>query len=66
MTCKKVQGKVLQPPPTPLLPECRVCAEFPFQVNGFDLAGSLYVKDTYSKCSDVNKCFILIFTCAAR
>ena len=64
LTCKKVQGKVLRPPPTPALPEYRVCAEFPFQVTGFDFAGPLFVKDIYSKSSDVNKCFILIFTCA--
>ena len=64
VTCKKVQGKVLRPPPTPALPEYRVCAEFPFQVTGFDFAGPLFVKDIYSKSSDVNKCFILIFTCA--
>ena len=65
VTCKKVQGKVLRPPPTPALPEYRVCAEFPFQVTGFDFAGPLFVKDIYSKSSDVNKCFIMVFTCAA-
>ena len=62
VTCKKVQGKVLRPPPTPAFPEYRVCAEFPFQVTGFDFAGPLFVKDIHSKSSDVNKCFILIFT----
>ena len=62
VTCKKVQAKVLRPPPTPALPEYRVCAEFPFQVTGFDFAGPLF--DIYPKSSDVNKCFILIFTCA--
>ena len=64
VTCKKVQGKVLQPPTTPALPEYHVCAEFPFQVTGFDFAGPLFAKDIYSKSSDVNKCFILIFMCA--
>ena len=64
VTCKKVLGKVLWPPPTPALPEYQVCAEFPLQVTGFDFAGPLFVKDIYSKSSDVNKCFILIFTCA--
>ena len=64
VTCKKVQGKVLRPPPTPALPEYRVCAELHFQVTSFDFAGPLFVKDIYSKSSDVNKCFILIFTCA--
>ena len=47
-----------------MLPEYWVCAEFPFQVTGFHFAGPLFVKDIYSKSSDVNKCFILIFTCA--
>ena len=56
----------MRPPPTPALPEYRVCAEFPFQVTGFDFAGLLFVKGIYSKSSDVNKCFILIFTCAAN
>ena len=57
VTCKKVQGKVLRPPPTPALPEYRVCAEFPFQVTGFDFTGPLLVKDIYSKSSDVNVLF---------
>ena len=62
--CKKVQWKVVRLPPTPALPEYRVYAEFPFQVIGFDFAGPLFVKDIYSKSPEVNKCFILIFTCA--
>ena len=48
-----------------MLHEYRVCAEFPFEVPGFDFAGPLFVKDTYSKSYDVNVCFILIFTCGA-
>ena len=39
VTCKKVQGQVLQPPPTPALPKYRLNAEFQFQVTGFDFAG---------------------------
>ena len=64
MKCRKVHGKVLQPSPTPSLLEYRLCTEFPFQVAGFDFACSLFVKYIYFKRSDVNKCFILIFTCA--
>ena len=64
VTCKKIQGQVLQLPPTPVLPEYRVCTEFPCQVTGFDFAGPSSVKDIYSKSSDVNKCFVLIFRCA--
>ena len=63
VTCKKVQEKVLRQPPTPALPEYQVCAKFQFQVTGFDFANPLFVKNICSKCSDVNKCFILIFTC---
>ena len=63
-TCKKVQGIAFRPPLTPVLSGYRVCAEFPFQITNFDFAGPLFVKDIYSKCSDVNKCVILIFTCA--
>ena len=59
-----VQGKVLRPPPTVALPEYWVCAEFPFQLTGFDFAGPLFVKDIYCKRFDVNKCFVLVFTCA--
>ena len=64
VTCKKVQGNVLRPPPTPVLPEYRVCAEFPFQVTNFDCSGPLFIKDIYSKSSDVNKYFIVICMCA--
>ena len=64
--CKKAQGKVLRPPPTPTLPEYQLCTEFPFQFTGFDFAGPLFVKDLYSKKSDVNRSFILIFTCATN
>ena len=56
--------KVLRLPLTSALPEYRLCAEFSFQVQGFNFAGALFVKDIYSKSSDINKCFILIFTCA--
>ena len=48
VTCKKVQGKVLLPPPTPALPEYRVCSQFPFEVTSFDFDGPLFVKDIYS------------------
>ena len=63
VTFKKIQGKVLRRPPTPLLPEYLVCAELPFEVTGFNFAGSLFDKDIYSKNFNVNKCFMLIFTC---
>ena len=46
--CKRIMGKVLQPPPSPLLPEFRISAEYPFQVTGFDFAGPLFAKDIYS------------------
>ena len=49
VTCKKVQGKVLRPPPTPALHRHRICAEFLFQVTGFDFDGPLFVNDIYSK-----------------
>ena len=61
MKCKKVQKMALKPPPTPVLSEYRVCAEFPFQVTGFDFAAPLLVKGICSKSYNVNKCFILIF-----
>ena len=61
VTCRLIQAKCVQPPPTPLLPEHRVSCDFPFQHVG---AGPLYVRDNYSKSAELFKAYILVFTCA--
>ena len=58
--CKRHQGRTLQPPETPDLPDFRIQAQFAFQTVGLDFAGPLFVKcnrDTPSKA------YFLIFTC---
>ena len=64
VTCRLIQAKCVQPPPTPLLPEHRVSCDFPFQYVGVDYAGPLYVRDNYSKSAELFKAYILVFTCA--
>ena len=64
VTCRLIQAKCVQPPPTPLLPEHRVSRDFPFQHVGVDYAGPLYVRDNYSKSAELFKAYILVFTCA--
>ena len=64
VTCRLMQVKCVQPPPTPLLPEHRVSCDFPFQNVGVDYAGPLYVRDNYSKSAELFKAYILVFTCA--
>ena len=66
VTCRLIQAKCVQPPPTPLLPEDRVSCDFPFQHVGVDYAGPLCVRDNYSKSAEPFKANILVFTCAAR
>ena len=62
--CKRFQGKPPLPPPSPALPDYRVCSEYPFQSTGFDFAGPLLVRDIYSRDNDMFKCYILVLTCA--
>ena len=64
VTCRLIQARCIQPPPTPLLPEHRVSCDFPFQYVGVDYAGPLYVRDNYSKSAELFKAYILVFTCA--
>ena len=67
-TCRLIQAKCVQTPPTPLFPEHRVSCDFPFQHVGVDYAGPLYVRDNYSKFAELFKAYILVyihvFTCA--
>ena len=53
------------PPPTPALPEYRLHCMFPLQIIGIDYAGQVYVRDVYSSCDELFKCYFLLITCAA-
>ena len=62
--CNLVKGKFIVPPNTPSLPNFRVNCSFAFESVGVDFAGLLYVKDIYSRNENLNKCYLLLFTCA--
>ena len=53
------------PPPTPALPDYRLHCMIPFQTIGIDYAGPVYVKDVYSRCGELFKCYFLLITCTA-
>ena len=62
--CNLVKGKFIVPPKTLSLPNFRVNCSFAFKAVGVDFAGPLYVKDIYSRNENLNKCYLLLFTCA--
>ena len=53
------------PPPTPALPDYILHSMFPFQTIGIDYACPVCVKDIYSSCDKLFKCYFLLITCAA-
>ena len=53
------------PAPTPALPDYRLHCMFPFQTIGIDYAGPVYVREIYSSCDELFKCYFLLVTCAA-
>ena len=62
--CKKIEGRSYAVPPPPPLPEFRLSDEFAFTRVGVDFAGSVFVKDVFSKKGEMNKAYITLFTCA--
>ncbi|XP_068742560.1 uncharacterized protein [Montipora capricornis] len=52
-------------PPTSHLPGFRLSDEFAFTSIGVDFAGPVYVKDIYHKSDDMNKAYIVLYTCAS-
>ena len=62
--CKLVKGKFITPAKTPSLPTFRVNCSHSFESVGVDFAGPLFVKDVYNKTENLNKCYLLLFTCA--
>ena len=57
VTCKKIQGRTMIPPPPPDLPEFRVN----HMLNSFQATGPLFVRNF---CKDTSKVYILLLTCA--
>ena len=64
--CKYIQGKSLNPPKSPPLPKLRIQCDHAFESVGIDYAGPPYCKDVFTKSEDMNKYYILLFTCAVK
>ena len=60
VVCKKLEGR-----PASQLPRFRLSDEFAFPSIGVDFAGPVYVKDIYHKSADMNKAYIVLYTCAS-
>ena len=63
--CKLVLGKPVMPPPTPPLPDYKLHCMVSFQTMGIDYAGPVYIRDVYSRCDELFKCYFLLITYAA-
>ena len=59
----KFKGKFIVPPKIPNLPNFRVNCSFAFESVSVSGAGPLYVEDIYSRNENLNKCYLLLFTC---
>ena len=64
VTCKFCQSRAMKSRTEGNLPKERVCTDFPFETTGVDYAGPFYVRDIYGDSKDMNKCYMLLFTCA--
>ena len=60
-----VLGKPVMPPPTPPLPDYKLHCIVSFQTIGIDYAGPVYIRDVYSHCDELFKCYFLLITYAA-
>ena len=63
--CKKLEGRPYGTPPASQLPRFRLSHKFAFTSIGVDFAGPVYVKDIYHKSADMNKAYIVLYTCAS-
>ena len=61
--CNLVEGKFIVPKITSL-PNFRVNCSFAFESVVVDFIAPLYVKDIYNRNENLNKCYLLLFTCA--
>ena len=59
--CRRYQGKPINSPPTPNLPDYRFSASRAFQHIGFDHAGPLYIRTGKQSTA---KAYVLLLTCA--
>ena len=59
VSCKKVEGRPLAPPPYPPLPADRVSFDRPFKICGVDYTGAIPIKDG----EQIKKGYIVLFTC---
>ena len=65
VVCKKLEGRPYGIPPSSQLPGFRLSDEFAFTSIGVDFAGPVYVKDIYHKSDNMNKAYIVLYTCAS-
>ena len=63
--CKKLECRPYGTPPASQLPVFRLSDEFAFTSMGVAFAGPVYVKDIYHKSADMNKAYIVLYTCAS-
>ena len=61
----QLEGRPCGMPPTSQLPGFRFSGEFAFTSVGVDFAGPVYVKDFYHKSTDMNKAYIVLYTCGS-
>ncbi|XP_047143026.1 uncharacterized protein LOC124817231 [Hydra vulgaris] len=52
-------------PPSPPLPLCRLCDEYPFKYTAVDYAGPVFNKNIYGDSDIMYKGWIFLFTCAS-
>ena len=63
--CKKLEGSPYGTPPASQLPGFKLSDEFAFTSIGVDFANPVYIKDIYRKSADMNKAYIVLYTCAS-
>ena len=69
ITCKRIHGRPYSYPNISMLPTERLLDDRPFQAVGVDLCGPLFIKNIYKDIDNegesINKCHIVLFTCAS-
>ena len=63
-TCKRIETDFCNVPPPPPLPSFRVADSVPFVNSGLDFIGPLYIRSHSGEINQVNKSYILLFTCS--
>ena len=68
LVCKRIHGRPYTYPDIPDLPADRLREGRPFIAVGADHCGPLFIKDIYDKMYDeekINKCYVVLYTCAS-